>query len=84
MEKKMNNPVDELCKGLPDIFGEIVYYPRKLTFEEVPNYEYLRGLMMSQFEKENFDVDYKYDWTINEKVEECKEEIKEEKLNNIE
>ena len=84
MEKKMNTPVDELCKGLPDIFGEIVYYPRKLTFEEAPNYEYLRGLMKSQYEKENFDVDYKYDWTINEKVEESKEEIKEEKLNNIE
>ena len=38
-------------------------YPRKLTFEEQPKYEYLRELMKGEMEKEKYTMDYQYDWS---------------------
>lgn len=63
MEKKMNTTVEDLCKGLPQIFCEIVTYPRKLAFEEQPKYDYLRELMKGEMEKEKYTMDYQYDWS---------------------
>lgn len=42
MEKKMQTPVDTLCKGLPPEFNQYMNYCRNLKFEERPDYQYLR------------------------------------------
>ncbi|CCW64364.1 unnamed protein product [Phytomonas sp. EM1] len=43
-EKKIATSPEELCKGLPKEFLEYCRYCRNLSFQERPNYRYLRGL----------------------------------------
>jgi hypothetical protein len=40
-------------------------YCRGLAFDEDPNYEYLRGLMLDLFEGYHLEYDYDYDWEVS-------------------
>ena len=42
MEKKIDIPIDVLCKGLHKNFGIILHYCRSLLFDEKPNYDFIR------------------------------------------
>ncbi len=44
MEKKMDTPIDLLCKGFPDEFRIYFEYCRALRFADKPDYSYLRRL----------------------------------------
>lgn len=43
--KKQETPVEDLCKDLPNQLAEYFNYVRGLSFEDAPDYEYLRGLL---------------------------------------
>ncbi len=61
-EKKRNTPVSELVQGLPSQFGEYLTYVRNLTFEQNPDYDYLRALMDAAIESVGETADGYYDW----------------------
>jgi hypothetical protein len=63
-EKKMDTPVEELCRDLPEEFATYVKYVRDLAFNKRPNYSYLRKLLRNLFVSEGFEYDYVFDWTI--------------------
>ena len=65
--KKINTPLDVLCKGYPAEFQNYLEYVRKLKFEECPNYEYLRSLFKTMMAKHKYEYDFNFDWKINEK-----------------
>ncbi|XP_053619936.1 casein kinase I isoform X3 [Plodia interpunctella] len=63
-EKKMSTPVEVLCKGFPAEFAMYLNYCRGLTFDEPPDYMYLRQLFRILFRTMNYQYDYTFDWTI--------------------
>jgi casein kinase 1 len=64
MEKKMTTPVEILCKGLPIEFSTYLNYCRTLKFEDKPDYSYLRKMFKELFIREGLELDYMYDWTL--------------------
>ena len=62
--KKVDTPVKELCHGLPEEFAIYLNYTRGLTFDELPNYSYLRKMLRRLYLREGFVYDNVYDWTI--------------------
>jgi len=62
-EKKMQTPVETLCKGFPSEFATYLNYTRSLRFEDKPDYQYLRKLFRDLFVREGFQMDHLYDWT---------------------
>ena len=40
-EKKINTPIEDLCRGLTDAFSGYFQYVRTLRFDDRPNYSYL-------------------------------------------
>lgn len=64
LEKKLNTPVDQLCKGLPHEFVQYLNYCRNLKFEDKPDYSFLKKLFKERFVKEGYEHDYVYDWIL--------------------
>eukprot|EP00812_Abedinium_dasypus_P009282 NODE_2983_length_848_cov_174.861286.p1 GENE.NODE_2983_length_848_cov_174.861286~~NODE_2983_length_848_cov_174.861286.p1 ORF type:complete len:191 (+),score=50.71 NODE_2983_length_848_cov_174.861286:3-575(+) len=64
MEKKIDTPVEELCKGLPQEFATYFEYCTSLRFVEDPDYRYLRWLFQSLFRQKQFENDGCFDWNI--------------------
>ena len=63
-EKKMNTPIEDLCRGLPDAFKSYFKYVQTLKFDDRPNYSYLHKLFRNLFIHEGFRYDHVFDWTI--------------------
>ena len=63
MEKKRDTTPEELCKSLPDEFREYVHYTRNMNYEDDPNYEYLKSLFRNIMEREEYEMDFFYDWS---------------------
>lgn len=61
-EKKRTTPISELCQGLPPQFGEYLRRVRNLQFEEEPDYDGYRKLIMSVLDDINATADGHYDW----------------------
>lgn len=60
--KEKMTPV-ELCQDMPEEFVKFLEYCRKLNYEEEPNYEYLKNLMITVLNREGFDENFsRYDW----------------------
>lgn len=64
MEKKMTIPTDILCKDLPNEFAVYLNYIRSLRFDDKPDYSYLQKIFKDPFEREGFQDDYDFDWTV--------------------
>ena len=45
-QKKLTISLDELCYGLPSIIKQFIQYSWNLSFEEKPDYSYLRSLLV--------------------------------------
>nr|CAD2187965.1 unnamed protein product [Meloidogyne enterolobii] len=58
----MSTPVEELCSGFPDAFARYLNYCKGLSFEEEPDYDYLRQLFKQLFSRQGFAYDYVFDW----------------------
>ncbi|XP_067620042.1 casein kinase I-like [Eurosta solidaginis] len=63
-EKKMSTPIKVLCEGFPEEFLMYMYYCRNLSFQQRPDYMYLRENFRILFRKLNHHHDYIYDWTM--------------------
>ena len=70
MEKKLQIPTDILCAGLPEEFTIYLNYVKSLRFEDRPDYEFLRSLLIKTLtlcmsvyglEKESLKFDWNYD-----------------------
>ena len=64
MEKKMTTTYEELTKGVPKEFGEILRYSRNLEFEERIDYNYLKKLMLEAANREGINIDNVFDWCL--------------------
>ena len=68
---KMNINVLELCADLPEEFSIFLQYVRDLQFEERPDYEYLKNLLVGM-NKEKIDINtVKYDFINYLEKSEC-------------
>ncbi|CCH46956.1 Casein kinase I [Wickerhamomyces ciferrii] len=61
-EKKRTTVVNDLSIGLPNQFAIYLETVRKLSFEETPNYEGYRQLLLSALTDIGETADGKYDW----------------------
>lgn len=63
-QKKQSTSIDDLCKGYPEEFGTYLKYVRKLSFEETPNYDFLRELFSKAIRRIGEEDDQIYDWML--------------------
>ncbi|KAJ2892164.1 Palmitoylated plasma membrane-bound casein kinase [Coemansia aciculifera] len=63
-ERKQHTPVRELCEGFPPEFATYLTTVRKYSFEETPDYNYLRGLFDTVLANNGDKDDDVYDWNL--------------------
>lgn len=63
-EKKQGTPVPELCEGFPDVFAIYMNYVRKLTFDEDPDYDFVRELFVRTLKNGGETDDRVFDWCL--------------------
>jgi serine/threonine protein kinase len=63
-EKKLNTPIEVLCKDFPPEFPTYLNYCRRLEFIQHPDYSYLRKLFRTLFHNQGFSYDYVFDWNM--------------------
>ena len=68
MDKKKEISTAFLCKDFPEELKLFINYIKNLDFTEVPDYEYLKNLLIKVMNKCKFENDFWYDW--------CKEKSK--------
>ena len=61
-EKKKSTTAEELCMGFSNEFCEYINYTRNLTFEQEPDYNYLRDLLRKIISDNHFDPKTLFDW----------------------
>ena len=59
---KIKTTTESLCQGLPKQFEEYVKYVKNMTYEQDPDYNYLKNLFLNTLNKERGKMDFKYDW----------------------
>ena len=74
-ETKKNTSPEELCIGYPKQFCEYIKYTRNLSFEQEPDYNYLKKLIFTVMDKYEINLDFLYDWGLNRKKRQNKEHI---------
>ncbi|PYH46470.1 double-time [Aspergillus saccharolyticus JOP 1030-1] len=62
-EAKQKITVEKLCEGLPDEFQRYFHHIYSLRYNEMPDYEWLRGLFRKLFARRRYEWDYVFDWT---------------------
>ncbi len=60
---KISTEVENLCEGHPKEMVTLINYARNLKFEEKPDYAFIKGLFRQAMERNDYKMDYKYDWT---------------------
>ncbi|RSH84416.1 casein kinase I [Apiotrichum porosum] len=63
-EKKQSTPIAELGEGYPPEFAIYLSYVRKLTFDETPDYDFLRDLFATALQNAGEVDDQVYDWNL--------------------
>ncbi|KAL2500867.1 casein kinase I-like 3 [Forsythia ovata] len=63
-EKKLSTPIEVLCKSHPVEFASYFHYCHSLTFDQRPDYGFLKRLFRELFTREGYEFDYIFDWTI--------------------
>ncbi|XP_027084680.1 uncharacterized protein [Coffea arabica] len=63
-DKKVSTPVEVLCKSYPVEFASYLHYCHSLTFDQRPDYGFLKRIFRDLFTREGFVFDYVFDWTI--------------------
>ncbi|KAK7282988.1 hypothetical protein RIF29_12157 [Crotalaria pallida] len=63
-EKKLSTPVEMLCKSYPVEFTSYFHYCHSLTFDQNPDYGFLKRLFRDLFAHEGYSSDNLFDWTI--------------------
>ena len=81
-EVKKNTSAEELCAGYPRQFCEYIRYTRNLTFEQEPNYDYLKQLIYDVMNKYEYNFDFLFDWGINKNKTKLTKKIINENIDN--
>ena len=68
LEKKQSFPLSMLCEGFPRQFEELISYTRNLLYEENPNYDYMKNLMLSVLKNIDAQPDLHFDWFTEEDI----------------
>jgi serine/threonine protein kinase len=55
-------PIEELCKGLIEPFGDYLRYCKTLLFQDKPDYNYLKKLFRTHFLKLCPNNDFTFNW----------------------
>lgn len=63
-EKKLQTTIEVLCKSHPVEFASYFHYCHSLTFDQRPDYGFLKRLFRDLFTREGYEFDYIFDWTI--------------------
>ncbi|CAA6672878.1 unnamed protein product [Spirodela intermedia] len=63
-EKKLSTPIEVLCKSHPVEFASYFHYCHSLTFDQRPDYGFLKRLFKELFIREGHEPNYVFDWTI--------------------
>lgn len=63
-EKKLSTPIEVLCKSHAVEFASYIHYCHSLTFDQRPDYGFLKRLFRDLFSREGYEFDYIFDWTI--------------------
>ena len=77
MESKLVHTPEILCSNLPEEFIKLLKYPKKLEFEEEPDYQRIKLMFKNYITKNGGIMDMEFDWD-KIKEEESKEEEEEE------
>ncbi|KAJ6231326.1 tau-tubulin kinase 1 [Anaeramoeba flamelloides] len=64
LKKKFNS--SGLLKGLPGQFSKILEHIKSLRYEDEPNYNYLRELLIEVYKEAGYDENTKFDWEIED------------------
>ena len=62
LNSKNQTTPEILCQGLPKQFEEFVKYIKSMTFEQDPDYFYLKNLFINALLDLGGKMDYSYDW----------------------
>ena len=62
---KVSISIEDLCKDLPIEFCDYLKYCHKLSFDERPDYAYVKKLFKNLFMKKGYNCDYIYDWVLS-------------------
>ena len=82
-KKKIETPLEDLCRGHPSEFKEYMEYCRSLKFEEAPNYKTCIGFFEGCMQRHNFDPRvFDYTWKQN-RLAKDKEALKNSLMNII-
>ena len=65
LNSKTDTTIEQLCEGCPLPFQQYMNYTRNLTFEQKPNYKYLRNLFETLFRELQLEDDGQYDWILH-------------------
>ncbi|CAL0323094.1 unnamed protein product [Lupinus luteus] len=63
-KKKLSTPGEILCKSFPVEFASYFHYCHSLSFDQRPDYGFLKRLFRDLFTREGYDSDNLFDWTI--------------------
>ncbi|GMY17594.1 casein kinase 1-like protein 3 [Fagus crenata] len=63
-EKKLSTRIEVLCKSHPVEFASYFHYCHSLTFDQRPDYGFLKRLFRDLFTREGYEFDFVFDWTI--------------------
>ncbi|KAF2944203.1 hypothetical protein DAI22_02g124300 [Oryza sativa Japonica Group] len=63
-EKKLATPIEVLCKSHPVEFASYFHYCHSLTFDQRPDYGFLRRLFRDLADREGYQYDHVFDWTL--------------------
>lgn len=67
-QMKYTTTLHELCEGMPEEFINFMNYVRHLNFDENPDYCYLRKLLKTMMQKNDYRCDYQFDWFVQNKL----------------
>ena len=59
-EVKLSTSIKNLCENIPEEIFEYLQYIRKISFEERPNYIYLKELFINCAKKNNVRLEYDF------------------------
>ena len=62
LEMKIQTTSEQLCSGLPVQFEEYMKYIKGMSYEQEPNYKYLRNLFLIVLQNLGGKMDFCYDW----------------------
>ena len=69
LERKQASHPEILCRGYPNEFLEFFTHCSSMSFEDRPDYRYLKRILKELFEKQGYEDDGLYDWDAIKKQE---------------